>query len=50
MASFATESEGAADLFARPEFWRDSTLLNAPAPLATDYFDLVVKGRFLAMS
>lgn len=47
MATFATEGEGAADLFARPEFWRDSTLLDAPAPLAQDFFDLVVKGRYL---
>lgn len=44
MASFATEDDGAADLFARPKFWRDSTLLDAPAPLARDFFDLVVKG------
>lgn len=44
MASFATEGEGAADLFARPEFWKDSTLLDPPAPLARAFFDLVVKG------
>lgn len=47
MASFATQDGDAADLFARPEFWRDSKLLDTPAPLARDFFDLIVKGRFL---
>lgn len=44
MASFATKGKGVAELFARPQFWEDSALLDAPAPLAKDFFDLVLKG------
>lgn len=50
MASFATEGEGVADLFARPEFWKDSSLLDAPTPLSKDFFDLVVKSKCILCS
>ncbi|CAN8102197.1 unnamed protein product [Discula destructiva] len=51
MASFATEGESVADLFRRPEFWKSSTLLDSPTPLAKDFFDLIVKdGRIDAGS
>ncbi|POS78627.1 hypothetical protein DHEL01_v202976 [Diaporthe helianthi] len=40
MASFATEDESVADLFAQPDFWKSSMLLDSPAPLAEDFFDL----------
>lgn len=45
MTSLATEGEGVADLFRRPDFWKSSELLDPPAPLAKDYFDLVIKGK-----
>lgn len=44
MASF-TEDEGVADLFRQPDFWKSSSLLNPPPPLAKDFFDLVLKGK-----
>lgn len=40
MASFATEDESVADLFIQPNFWKSSTLLDSPAPIAKDFFDL----------
>ncbi|PSS02121.1 Spc98 family-domain-containing protein [Coniella lustricola] len=46
MASFATEGEGAADLFHRPDFWKSSNLLNPPPPLAEKFFDLL-QSRFV---
>lgn len=45
MASFATEGESVAQLFAQPDFWKSSTLLDSPAPLGKDFFDLVVKHK-----
>lgn len=46
MASFATEGESVAELFAQPDFWKSSTLLDSPAPLGKDFFDLVVKREY----
>ncbi|KAI3402140.1 hypothetical protein diail_69 [Diaporthe ilicicola] len=40
MASFATEDESVADLFIQPNFWKPSTLLDSPTPIAKDFFDL----------
>ncbi|KUI53722.1 Gamma-tubulin complex component 6 [Cytospora mali] len=45
MASFATEGESVAELFAQPNFWKSSTLLDSPAPLGKDFFDLVIKHK-----
>jgi hypothetical protein len=40
MASFATEDESVADLFAQPNFWESSMLLDSPTPITEGFFDL----------
>lgn len=50
MASFATEDESVADLFIQPNFWKSSTLLDSPAPIAKDFFDLSDTSEYLNSS
>lgn len=50
MASFATEDESVADLFVQPNFWKSSTLLDSPAPIAKDFFDLSDTSEYLSSS